>query len=152
MRTTMGGADAPNLPAESAVLIKRTVDGEQATDNGPYIDTQGNYMPWSAAEFDQRKKRPSMQFLVLTRRNSGEFTAKQFAEKFDLEVARARELYKEQFTRQIWHRADGSGACQIVEGPDEDYVWDKIRTLPFASAGMLDITIVPLKPYTGFSG
>ncbi|MFC3076039.1 muconolactone Delta-isomerase family protein [Shinella pollutisoli] len=93
-----------------------------------------------------------MQFLVLTRRKTEAFTTADFAEKFDAEVARARELYGEQFTRQIWHRADGSGACQIVEAPDEQTVADRINTLPFARAGMLDITIVPLKPYAGFSG
>lgn len=93
-----------------------------------------------------------MQFLVLTRRKSEDFTPQQFAEKFGAEVARARELYKEQFTRQIWHRADGEGACQIVEGPDEGYVRQKINSLPFAAAGMLDITIVALKPYAGFIG
>lgn len=93
-----------------------------------------------------------MQFLVLTRRKSGVFTPEQFAEKFNAEVARARELYRDQFTRQIWHRADGSGACQIVEGPDEAYVLETINSLPFAGAGMLDITIVPLKPYSGFTG
>lgn len=91
-----------------------------------------------------------MQFLVLTRRKSEAFTTEQFTEKFSAEVSRARELYQEQFTRQIWHRADGSGACQIVEGPDEEYVRDKINSLPFAGAGMLDIMIVPLKPYAGF--
>lgn len=93
-----------------------------------------------------------MQFLVLTRRKSEEFTAEQFAEKFGDEVARARELYRDQFTRLIWHRADGSGACQIVEGPDEQHVWEKIGSLPFAKSGMLDITVVPLKPYAGFTG
>jgi muconolactone delta-isomerase len=93
-----------------------------------------------------------MQFLVLTRRKSEAFSAEQFAEKFGAEIARARELYQEQFTRQIWHRADGNGACQIVEAPDETYVRDKINSLPFARSGMLDITIVPLKPYAGFAG
>jgi muconolactone delta-isomerase len=93
-----------------------------------------------------------MQFLVLTRRKSEEFSAEQFAEKFGAEVSRARELYNDQFTRQIWHRADGSGVCQIVEGPDEGFVRDKINSLPFAGAGMLDVTIVALKPYAGFTG
>lgn len=93
-----------------------------------------------------------MQFLVLTRRNTDKFTSADFAKKFDAEVSRAKELYGQQFTRQIWHRADGSGACQIVEAADEQAVLDTINTLPFAAAGMLDITIVPLKPYAGFSG
>ncbi|MGN6143862.1 MAG: muconolactone Delta-isomerase family protein [Mesorhizobium sp.] len=93
-----------------------------------------------------------MQFLVLTRRKGEDFTEAEFAGKFEAEVARARELYKEQFTLQIWHRADGKGACQIVQAPDEQAVMDKINSLPFAEAGMLDVTIIPLKPYAGFSG
>ena len=93
-----------------------------------------------------------MQFLVITRRKTESFPPALFAEKFDAEVARARELYREQFTRQIWHRADGNGACQIVEAPDEAYVRERIGSLPFAEADMMDITIIALKPYAGFSG
>lgn len=92
-----------------------------------------------------------MQFLVMTRRKTGEFTAADFEARYEAEVARAKELYAEQFTRQIWHRADGTGACQIVEAPDQQTVESKIGSLPFANAGMLDITIVPLLPYRGFS-
>jgi hypothetical protein len=29
-------------------------------------------------------------------------------------------------------------------------VREKLETLPFAEAGMLEITVVPLKPYAGF--
>lgn len=46
MRTSMGGSDAPNLPADSAVQVKRAIDGATARDNGRYIDTEGADMPW----------------------------------------------------------------------------------------------------------
>lgn len=46
MRTTMGGADAPNLPGDSAYLVKAVIDSAGAVDNGRYIDTNGNDMPW----------------------------------------------------------------------------------------------------------
>jgi NAD(P)-dependent dehydrogenase (short-subunit alcohol dehydrogenase family) len=46
MRTTMGGADAPLLPGESAVKVKQMIDGADPADNGRYIDTLGNDMPW----------------------------------------------------------------------------------------------------------
>ncbi len=46
MRTTMGGTDAPNLPKDSSALVKATIDRVDATDNGRYIDTDGNDMPW----------------------------------------------------------------------------------------------------------
>lgn len=91
-----------------------------------------------------------MQFFVLTRRRVSEFSASDFAKKYDAEVARAKELFKEGFTRQIWHRADGSGACQLVEAADQQEVESTISTLPFVAAGMLDVEIIPLKPYAGF--
>jgi hypothetical protein len=46
MRTTMGGADAPLLPGESAIKIKQVIDHAGSRDNGRYIDTMGNDMPW----------------------------------------------------------------------------------------------------------
>lgn len=46
MRTTMGGADAPNLPQDSAVLVRAVIDSAKAADNGRYVDNQGNDMPW----------------------------------------------------------------------------------------------------------
>lgn len=91
-----------------------------------------------------------MQFLVLTRRKTSQFTPEEFASKYDAEVARAKELYREGFSRHLWHRADGSGACQIVEARDLAEVEKTISTLPFAASGMLDIEIVALKPYAGF--
>jgi NAD(P)-dependent dehydrogenase (short-subunit alcohol dehydrogenase family) len=46
MRTTMGGADAPTLPSEGAQLVKSAIDRATPQDNGRYIDTSGNDMPW----------------------------------------------------------------------------------------------------------
>lgn len=46
MRTTMGGSDAPNLPSDSAVEVKSAIDRATVDDNGRYIDTAGNDMPW----------------------------------------------------------------------------------------------------------
>ncbi|MBU1335931.1 MAG: hypothetical protein KJ944_17535 [Alphaproteobacteria bacterium] len=91
-----------------------------------------------------------MQFLVLTTRKTETFGPEEFAHKLPAEIARARELYGEGFTRQIWHRADGRGACQIVEAPDERSAAEKINTLPFVELGMLEVSIIALKPYQGF--
>jgi len=93
-----------------------------------------------------------VQFLVLTRRKTSQFSQEEFASKYEAEVARAKELYQDGFSRQLWHRADGSGACQIVEAVDVESVEKMISTLPFASAGMLDVQIIALKPYAGFYG
>jgi muconolactone delta-isomerase len=91
-----------------------------------------------------------MQFLVLTRRKTSHFAAEDFAGKYDAEVARAKALFKEGFSRQVWHRADGTGACQIVEATDYEEVERAISSLPFAASGMLEIEIIALKPYAGF--
>lgn len=46
MRTAMGGADAPLLAADSALRVKSVVDRASPEDNGRYLDTDGNDMPW----------------------------------------------------------------------------------------------------------
>lgn len=92
-----------------------------------------------------------MQFLVLSRRRTQQFSDADFDLLVPSEGAQARRLYGIGFTRQIWHRGDMPGACQIVEAKDESEVHEKLATLPLARAGMLDFEIVPLKPYAGFS-
>jgi muconolactone delta-isomerase len=91
-----------------------------------------------------------MQFLALTRRRSESFSEAEFASRVPAEIGRARALYAEGFIRQVWHRADIPGACLLVEADSEARVREKLGTLPFAEAGMLEVTIVPLKPYAGF--
>ena len=90
-----------------------------------------------------------MQFLVLSRRRTDQFSNADFERLVPSEGAQARHLYSIGFTRQIWHRGDMPGACQVVEAMGE--VHKKLGTLPLARAGMLDFEIVPLKPYAGFS-
>jgi muconolactone delta-isomerase len=91
-----------------------------------------------------------MQFLVLSRRRTDRFSEADFERLVPHEQAQARHLYSIGFTRQIWHRDDVPGACQIVEAADDAEVRRKLATLPFAKADMLDFTIVPLRPYAGF--
>ena len=62
----------------------------------------------------------------------------------------ARALYVRGFIRQIWHRADTPGACLLVEADSEQQVRETLSTLPFFRAGLLEVSIVPLKPYVGF--
>ena len=92
-----------------------------------------------------------MQFLVLSRRRTEQFSDADFDLLVPGEAAQARHLYSIGFTRQIWHRGDTPGACQLVEATDESEVHEKLATLPLAKAGMLDFEIVPLKPYAGFN-
>jgi muconolactone delta-isomerase len=90
-----------------------------------------------------------MQFLVLSRRRT-EFSDSDFNAILPLESARARYLYSIGFTRQLWHRGDISGACQIAEAADETTAREILATLPLAQANMIEFTIVPLRPYAGF--
>lgn len=92
-----------------------------------------------------------MQFLVLSRRRTDQFSDAEFEQLVPSEGEQARYLYAIGFTRQIWHRGDIPGACQIVEAKNESEVRETLATLPLAKAGMLDFDVVPLKPYAGFS-
>ncbi len=92
-----------------------------------------------------------MQFLVLSRRRTDQFSDAEFARLVPKEGAQARYLYSIGFTRQIWHRGDIPGACQIVEAIDETEVRERLATLPLAIEKMLDFEIIPLKPYAGFT-
>jgi muconolactone delta-isomerase len=90
-----------------------------------------------------------MQFLTISERAKG-FTDADFAARIEAEAQQARTLYSEGFLRQIWHRSDRPGACLLFEAASEEEVRERLNTLPFVRAGMLDVTIIPLKPYGGF--
>ncbi len=92
-----------------------------------------------------------MRFLVLTRRRAQSFPAEAFDSPYETEVARTRALYAARFTRQIWRRADRSGACQIVEAEARPMHVSSCPPSPLCRQGMLDIEIIALKPYAGFS-
>lgn len=92
-----------------------------------------------------------MQYLVIFRRRSEEYTDSQFAELVGAEVQQARQLYMDGVIRQIWHRADVAGACLLLEASSQEEVDAALQTLPLVQKNMLEIVIsVPLKPYAGF--
>ena len=63
-----------------------------------------------------------------------------------------RELYGAGIIRQIWHRGDVPGACVILEAQTEAEARAVLEASPLAETGGLEIaTIVPLKPYRGFT-
>jgi hypothetical protein len=92
-----------------------------------------------------------MQFLTVSKRLAGKGPDGDLASLTEAEFECARALYSQSFIRQIWHRADIPGACIIVEAESEQQVRDTLRTLPFFEAGLLDVVIIPLKPYAGFA-
>jgi muconolactone delta-isomerase len=92
-----------------------------------------------------------VQFLSLSTRRTDRFSEAEFAELVDAEASRARELYAAGFIRQIWHRGDRGGACMVLEAASLDEARAALETLPLIRAGMLDVSIVPLVPYAGFT-
>src|SRR5688572_29425952 len=91
-----------------------------------------------------------MQFMTLSRRRTENFSDADFAALREQEVEQARVLYSEGFFRQLWHRGDVPGACLLIEADSEDHVRERLNTLPLYQAGMLEVLIIPLKPYAGF--
>jgi muconolactone delta-isomerase len=91
-----------------------------------------------------------VQFLIVTVRRTDRFPDAEFKARREGETEQARALYGEGFIRQLWHRGDVAGACILVEADSEGQVQEKLNTLPFFRAGMLEVSIIPLKPYAGF--
>ena len=91
-----------------------------------------------------------MQYLAITRRRTEHFPDAEFQARLEQEVAQARVLYAEGFFRQLWHRGDVPGACLLIEADSEELVRQRLDTLPLMQAGMLDVAVIPLKPYAGF--
>jgi hypothetical protein len=90
-----------------------------------------------------------MQFLTISQRSAG-FTDDDFSARVAAEVRQARVLYGQGAIRQIWHRGDVPGACILLEADSEEHARSLLNTLPFVQAGMLEVSIIPLKPYAGF--
>ena len=91
-----------------------------------------------------------MQFLTISKRMNGNCDGTELAVLAEDEFERGRALYLQDFIRQIWHRADTHGACLLVEAESEEQVRETLNTLPYFRAGMLEILVIPLKPYAGF--
>lgn len=90
-----------------------------------------------------------MQFLTISQRSAGA-SCEAWTALRDEESCRVRTLYLEGHIRQIWHRDDGTGACLLWEADSAERVRDMLDTLPFVRASLLEITVIPLRPYVGF--
>ena len=92
-----------------------------------------------------------MQFLVLTLRNT-QYGDDDFAPRVGGELQRVRELYSDEFIRQIWSRSDRPGAALLVEAGDSEELEARINTLPLVKAGMVEIdAVIPLKPHAALA-
>lgn len=90
-----------------------------------------------------------MQFVSISQLRSG-LSEADYAALVEGEIRQARILYAEGFIRQIWHRADVRGACLLWEADSEQRVRNMLQTFSFVQAGIVEISLVPLKPYAGF--
>jgi hypothetical protein len=92
-----------------------------------------------------------MQFFALARRRTESFTEAQFAEFLDEEAARVRTLYAEGLIRAAYSRSDVLGAVILLEVDDAPSAQALVDSLPLAARGMLEVRLIPVKPYRGFS-
>ena len=92
-----------------------------------------------------------MQFLAVSRRRTERYADEQFDELVEAEIQQARVLYGQGFIRQIWHRGDMPGACLLLEADSLEDAGERLNKLPMYQSGMLEVTVIPLSPYTGFS-
>ena len=92
-----------------------------------------------------------MQFFGIARRKTESFTEAQFAELLDVEAARVRELYAEGSVRAAYSRGDVLGAVLLLEAENEEAARRIADSLPLLQRGMLEMQIIPVKGYRGFS-
>ncbi|GAC1300942.1 MAG: muconolactone Delta-isomerase family protein [Vulcanimicrobiaceae bacterium] len=93
-----------------------------------------------------------MQFLALTRRLTETFSEADFAAVLPAEAEQARGLYARGVFRSINSRGDLPGAVILLEAADVADATAIVGALPLAQKKMMDVSIVPLLPYRGFTG
>jgi muconolactone delta-isomerase len=93
-----------------------------------------------------------MRFLAITRRRTERFSDAEFALALPPEAARARELYASGAFRELYSRGDVPGAVIMLEAADAAEAERIIASLPMARQAMMDVEVIPLRPYRGFVG
>ncbi len=91
-----------------------------------------------------------MKFMAITRRRIESFGDADFTEALIPEAAAAREAYARGDFREIFSRGDVPGAVIVMEAEDAEAAWRLVESLPLFQRGMMDVEVIPLKPYRGF--
>jgi muconolactone delta-isomerase len=91
-----------------------------------------------------------MQFMSISRRRTEAFPPEAFEALMDAEGLRVRQLYAEGTLRALWGRTDIPGAVMEWEAPDQATVQAALDSLPIAQRGMLEVQVIPLRPYRAF--
>ena len=60
-------------------------------------------------------------------------------------------MFREEFIRELYSIKGGKGACMVIEASDENEIREKLSALPFVKKNYLDIDIIEVKPYRGFT-
>ena len=83
-----------------------------------------------------------MRFMVLGAWDSASPEISQLLER---ERARTAQLMDEGIVRQLLLRADGTGGYMVVDAESPEVARDRLGTLPFMKAGIMQIELVELK-------
>jgi muconolactone delta-isomerase len=87
-----------------------------------------------------------MKFMVL---GSWSAADTQLHDLLGAEQARTRELTESGLVQQLLLRADGAGACMVVEGESADDVRAQLATLPLMQHDVMSIELVELRTSAG---
>jgi muconolactone delta-isomerase len=91
-----------------------------------------------------------MQFISIARRRTESFPPEAFEKLLEPEAEKVRELYAKGIVRAVWSRDDVLGAVMLLEAPSREALDAELATLPLGVAGMLEVTVIPVKGYRGF--
>lgn len=91
-----------------------------------------------------------MQVLVIARVKS-KIPLEQILPFVSAEADRAWKFYASEQIRQMYYIADMSGAVMLWEGESVESVSQEAQKLPMFKEGILELEILPLKPYTGYA-
>ena len=93
-----------------------------------------------------------MKFLAVTRRHTDRFSQAEFAEHLPAEADQARANYASGVFREIYSRGDIPGAVIVIEAPDLEAAAALVAALPLSQQAMMEVEVIPLRPYRGFIG
>lgn len=91
-----------------------------------------------------------MQVLVIARVKN-KIPLEQVLPFVSAEANRAWKFYASEQIRQMYYIADMSGAVMLWEGENIESVTQEAQKLPMFKESILELEILPLKPYTGYA-
>ncbi|RKZ00445.1 MAG: superoxide dismutase [Ignavibacteriae bacterium] len=90
-----------------------------------------------------------MKILAIEKEFEGK-TSKHFQPYLKDEAGSVWELYKQNFIREIFFRADQSSAVLMLESESVEEARETLAKLPLVKKELIYFEIIPLVPYPGF--